>query len=140
MNWVLDLVLKACFDRIEHSALMAVIQKRIADKTLHTILSFEHKANADNLRAALEENLQRYGLELNQAKTRLLCFGRNAQRNSGQKSETFGFLGLTHMAGKDRRGRYLVKRKTARKRMQRSLRQIRDWRRKHRHEPLAWQW
>ena len=208
MNWVLDLDLKACFDRIEHSALMAVIQKRIADKTLlrliqrwltvgyreqgsqrqkqtrgvpqgaiispplanivlneamdayvhnwrkreatgevyiiryadDVILSFEHKADADNLRAALEENLQRYGLELNKAKTRLLCFGRNAQRNSGKKSESFDFLGLTHIAGKDRRGRYLVKRKTARKRVQRSLRQIRDWCRKHRHEPLAWQW
>ena len=208
VNWVLDLDLKACFDRIEHSALMAVIQKRIADKTLlrliqrwltvgyreqgsqrqkqtrgvpqgaiispllanivlneamdayvhnwrkreatgevyiiryadDVILSFEHKADADNLRAALEENLQRYGLELNKAKTRLLCFGRNAQRNSGKKSESFDFLGLTHIAGKDRRGRYLVKRKTARKRVQRSLRQIRDWCRKHRHEPLAWQW
>ena len=47
--------------------------------------------------------------------------------------------GLTHIAGKDRRGRYLVKRKTARKKMRRSLELMRLWCRKHRHEPLAWQ-
>ena len=34
VNWVLDLDLKACFDRIDHAALMAVIEKRVNDKTL----------------------------------------------------------------------------------------------------------
>jgi group II intron reverse transcriptase/maturase len=34
VSWVLDLDLKACFDRIEHEALMEVIQKRVNDKTL----------------------------------------------------------------------------------------------------------
>uniref|UniRef100_UPI003AF6E494 reverse transcriptase domain-containing protein n=3 Tax=Thiolapillus sp. TaxID=2017437 RepID=UPI003AF6E494 len=103
------------------------------------ILSFEHKADADALRTALEEQLQRYGLELNEAKTHLRRFGRNSSRGGG-RSETFDFLGLTHIAGKDRRGRYLVKRKTARKKMRRSLELMRLWCRKHRHEPLAWQW
>ena len=207
VNWVLDLDLKACFDRIDHTALMDVIQKRIADKRLlnliqkwltvgyreegqkrqkqkrgtpqgaiispllanivlneamdsyvrhwrkrhargevyivryadDAILSFEHKADADALRTALEEQLQRYGLELNEAKTHLRRFGRNSSRGGG-RSETFDFLGLTHIAGKDRRGRYLVKRKTARKKMRRSLELMRLWCRKHRHEPLAWQW
>ncbi len=38
VNWVLDLDLKACFDRIDHEAMMAVIQKRVKDKTLLRLL------------------------------------------------------------------------------------------------------
>ncbi|WP_419618945.1 reverse transcriptase/maturase family protein, partial [Thiolapillus sp.] len=38
VNWVLDLDLKACFDRIDHTALMDVIQKRIADKRLLNLI------------------------------------------------------------------------------------------------------
>ena len=108
VSWVLDLDLKACFDRIDH--------------------------------APLERNLRHYGLELNQAKTKLIRFGRNYPPKGPGRSENFGFLGLTHFAGQDRSGRYLVKRKTARKRLHRSLQSIKAWCRKHRHMPIAWQW
>ncbi len=212
VNWVLDLDLKACFDRIDHTALMAVIEKRVIDKTLlrlirkwltvgyreerenglgkrqkqqrgtpqgavisplmsnivlneamdrfvhqwrqekargevyivrfadDAVLSFEHQSDAVALQAALEQNLRRYGLELNQAKTKLCRFGRKHPRKGPGRSESFDFLGLTHFVRKDRNGRYLVKRKTARKRLHRSLQEIKAWCRKHRHMPLEWQW
>jgi len=38
---------------------------------------------------------------MNEAKTRLIRFGRKWP-SKGEKSETFDFLGLTHIAGKDR--------------------------------------
>jgi len=212
VNWVLDLDLKACFDRIDHAALMEVIEKRVKDKTLlrlirkwltvgyreerenglgkrqkqkrgtpqgavispllsnivlneamdrfvhqwrqekargevyivrfadDAVLSFEHQSDALELQAALEENLWCYGLELNQAKTKLIRFGRYHPPKGPGGSDSFDFLGLTHFVGKDRNGRYLVKRKTARKRMHRSLQKIKVWCRKHRHMPLEWQW
>ncbi|MBT6272681.1 MAG: hypothetical protein HOI95_00935 [Chromatiales bacterium] len=34
VNWVLDLDLKACFDSIEHDALMDLVEKRVKDRTL----------------------------------------------------------------------------------------------------------
>lgn len=208
VNWVLDLDLKACFDRIEHEALIEVIQKRVNDRRLlrlirkwltvghregegkrqkqrrgtpqgavispllanivldeamdkfvhqwrqreargevyivrfadDAVLSFEHKADALALQEALSAHLGRYGLELNPAKTHLHPFGRRCPPRGPGKAESFVFLGLTHYVGKDRQGRYLVKRKTARKRLHRSLQALKAWCRTHRHKPLAWQW
>lgn len=208
VNWVLDLDLKACFDRIEHDALMEVMQRRVndgrllrlirkwltvgyregqgkrhkqrrgtpqgavispllANLVLHeamdqfihqwryahakgevyivryaddAVICFEHRADAEALQEALEANLERYGLEINQAKTGLIRFGRNHPPKGGGRSESFDFLGLTHYVGVDRQGRYLVKRKTARKRFHKSLQAAKQWCRRHRHRPLAWQW
>jgi len=77
----------------------------------------------------LDRRLRSYGLSLNREKTRLNRFGRGG-------GGTFDFLGFTHLAGKDRQGRYLVKRKTARKRLNRSLKVVHQWCRAHRHRPL----
>ena len=79
-------------------------------------------------------------LELNKAKTKLNRFGRKYPPKGPGRSESFDFLGLTHFVGKDRSGRFLVKRKTARKRLHRSLQLIKAWCRKHQHMPLTWQW
>lgn len=103
------------------------------------VLAFEREADAMALRAELEASLARYGLKLNEAKTRLITFGRQTPPNGG-KHGTFDFLGFTHIAGRDRRGRYLVQRKTARKRLRRRLRGLAVWMRRHRHRPVRWQW
>jgi len=103
------------------------------------VLAFEYEEDAQALRACLERSLAAYGLSLHPDKTRLLRFGRRWQDPRGPRSETFDFLGLTHMAGKSRQGRYLVRRKTSRKRQSRSLRAVREWCSRHRHRPLAWQ-
>lgn len=93
------------------------------------ILAFEFEDDAGRMLEELDRRLRSYGLSLNREKTRLNRFGRGG-------GETFDFLGLTHIAGEDRRGRYLVKRKTARKRLNRSLKAIHAWCRAHRHRPL----
>jgi hypothetical protein len=67
-------------------------------------------------------------------------FGRRwTGKGGGPKSETFEFLGFTHIAGKSRNGRFLVKRKTSRKRPNRSLKAISEWCKRNRHTPLKWQ-
>ena len=89
------------------------------------IIGCEYKEDARALWEALEERLREHGLTLNREKTGLLRFGRRWGDGNGRNgSETFDFLGFTHIAGKDRQGRYLVKRKTARKRFNRSLKSI----------------
>ena len=84
--------------------------------------------------------MNRYKLTLNRYKTRLIRFGRKWGGKGGPKSGTFDFLRFTHIAGKDRKGRYLVRRKTASKRLRLSVKVIVQWCRKHRHQPIRWQW
>src|SRR6516165_10758242 len=52
------------------------------------------------------------------------------------------FLGLTHFCGETRNGRFIVKRKTQRKRMIRKLKQLRLEMRRRMHTPVKdqWQW
>jgi len=98
------------------------------------VIALEREDEAMELLRLLTERLAGYGLSVNTQKTRLVRFGR------GGGSGTFDFLGLTRIAGKDRRGGYLVRRKTARKRFTRSLQAVTEWRRKRRHEAMSWQW
>jgi hypothetical protein len=48
---------------------------------------------------------------------------------------TFTFLGFTHYWALSRKGRPVVKRKTAAARLTRALKAIRDWCARHRHKP-----
>jgi group II intron reverse transcriptase/maturase len=97
------------------------------------VLAFETEDDARRMLEELGHRLESYGLNLNREKTRLIRFGR-------QGGETFDFLGFTHIAGRDRQGRHLVKRKTARKRLNRSLKAIHQWCRTHRHRPVREQY
>jgi RNA-directed DNA polymerase len=67
------------------------------------VFVFQYAEEAERFRAALAERLRRFGLELHPEKTRLIEFGRHAERdrrNRGQgPPETFDFLGLTHICG-----------------------------------------
>ena len=104
------------------------------------VIAFEDEGDARRLLAEIATRLQDYGLTLNRDKTRMVRFGRNWTGKDGRgKSETFDFLGFTHIAGKSRQGSYLVQRKTARKRLNRSLKAISEWCKRNRHTPLRWQ-
>ncbi len=104
------------------------------------VIAFEREDDARRLIELLDERLREYGLTLNRDKTRLERFGRHWTGKDGKaKSETFEFLGFTHIAGKSRKGWFLVKRKTSRKRLNRSLKAISRWCKRNRHTPLKWQ-
>jgi group II intron reverse transcriptase/maturase len=134
LHYVLDTFVQAWR---RSAALGEVYIVRYADDF---IIACERKEDVQTLLGILDEHLNRYKLTLNRDKTRLIRFGRKWGGKGGPKSGTFDFLGFTHIAGKDRRGRYLVRRKTASKRLQRSVKAIGQWCRKHRHQPLRWQW
>ncbi len=89
----------------------------------------------------LRERLAKFGLELHPEKTRLIEFGRfaesNWRRRGEDKPETFDFLGFTHMCGRARKsGAFVVRRKTAAKKMRAKLQAIKEQLRRRMHEPL----
>ena len=114
---------------------MAVI--RYADDI---ILGFQHQTDADRFLENLQERLGMFGLELHPDKTRRIEFGRFAEQNRKRrgegKPETFDFLGFKHISGKNRLGRFTVRRKTIRKRMRAKLREIKQQLRERMHDPV----
>jgi RNA-directed DNA polymerase len=114
-----------------------VILVRYADDI---IAGFELREDAERFQQALVERLREFGLELNLEKTRLIEFGqhaaaRRARRGAG-KPETFDFLGMTHICGKTRRGRFVVIRHTMRSRMRSRLREVKAELRRRMHHPV----
>jgi group II intron reverse transcriptase/maturase len=110
---------------------------RFADDFL---LVFASREDAQRVLEVLPKRLGRFGLEMNLEKTRLIHFHKPWQEGPGGgkkvSSEVFQFLGFTHYWGKSRRGRWVVRRRTAGNRLSRSLRGIADWCRRHRHDPV----
>jgi RNA-directed DNA polymerase len=104
------------------------------------VMVFEKPSDARRVLAVLPKRIARYGLELHPEKTRLVGFCRPAAGNKKNRPETFGFLGFTHYWGKSRRGNYVVKRKTMKQRLKRSVRKVYQWCKAHRHDAVREQW
>ena len=106
-----------------------------------TVMGFEHRVDAERFLEDLGGRLRKFGLELHPDKTRLIEFGRHAERNRKQrgerKPETFDFLGFTHLCGKtSKQGRFMVLRKTVGKRMRAKLRQLKQLLLARKHDPV----
>ncbi|WP_425288635.1 group II intron reverse transcriptase/maturase [Sinorhizobium glycinis] len=94
------------------------------------VVGFEKEADARRFWNMMRERLQEFALELHSDKTRLIEFGRFAARDRNRrgvgKPETFDFLGFTHICGRDRQGRFQIRRKSRRDRRWAKLREIKD--------------
>jgi RNA-directed DNA polymerase len=120
-----------------------MITVRYADDV---VAGFELEADARAFWDAMRERFERFALELNEDKTRLLEFGRfaaarRARRGQG-KPETFEFLGFIFICGKTRRGAYQLQRRTRSDRMRARLKEIKAKLRKRMHDsiPIQGQW
>jgi RNA-directed DNA polymerase len=123
----------------KHQATGDMVVVRYADDI---VVGFENRADAERFLSEWKERMQKFGLELHPDKTRLIEFGRHAsenrERRGEEKPETFDFLGFTHMCGKTRKtGRFIVKRKTIRKRLSAKLKELKEELRRRWHEPVA---
>jgi RNA-directed DNA polymerase len=121
-----------------HEATGDMIIVRYADDI---VVGFEHEADAQRFWDDMGKRLEEFALTLHPDKTRLLEFGRHAvvrraQRGLG-KPETFNFLGLTHICGRSRRGRFQLRRRSRRDRVRIKLRQVKDELRRRMHQPIA---
>ena len=123
----------------KHQATGDLIVVRYADDI---VAGFENRTDAERFLSEWKERLQKFGLELHPDKTRMIEFGREAAENRKQrgedKPETFDFLGFTHMCGTTRKtGRFIVKRKTIRKRLSGKLGELKEELRRRWHQPIA---
>jgi group II intron reverse transcriptase/maturase len=104
------------------------------------IVGFQYQCDARKFLHELKERLQKFCMELHPEKTRLIQFGRYAakdrQKSEGRKPETFQFLGLTHICGRTRSGKFLLIRRTARKRMRTKLSEVKAELLSRRHKPI----
>jgi len=106
------------------------------------VMGFACEGDDRRVMEVLPKRFGKYGLTLHPDKTRLVAFvspARTPQDGLGKGSSpgTFDLLGFTHFWARSRQGNWVVKRRTAPDRLQRSLGKIDDWCRKNRHEPVA---
>lgn len=104
------------------------------------VFIFERQDDAMRILDVLPERFGKYGLELHPDKTRMVEFNRPSRDVDNDDNDgpgTFDLLGFTHYWAKSRNGNNVVKRKTAKDRFRRALRQIYEWCRINRHRPVA---
>ena len=86
-----------------------------------SVACFEYKEEAEKYLRSVKKRLAKFGLEVSEEKTKILEFGRFAQRNrrirGERKAETFDFLGFTHYCSTGVNGQYRTKRKTSKKKL-----------------------
>ena len=101
------------------------------------VVGFQHKRDAERFLEAARQRFESFDLALHPDKTRLVEFGRFAQERRQQRGrgrpETFDFLGFTHYCTKNRKGQYRVGRKPVAKRMNRTLKRIKEALRRRMH-------
>ena len=117
-----------------------VVKPRLSGRALmvrfadDAVLAFEHEHDARRVMAVLDKRFARFGLKLHPAKTRLVGF--QPPHGSSGRSTSFDFLGFTHYWGRSRKGRWVIKRKTAKDRLARAVQHINQWCRSFRHAPI----
>jgi RNA-directed DNA polymerase len=112
------------------------------------IVGFQHHIDARFFLEQMRERLGSFALSLHPEKTRLIEFGRFAAERRNRrglgKPETFNFLGFTFICSKTRAGKFQIKRKTRRDRMQAKLKMVQQEMRRRMHQPVPdqgkWLW
>lgn len=110
------------------------------------VVLFDSKHDAERFLAVLPKRFGKYGLTLHPDKTRMVPFRKPDRVGDDDEGPgTFTFLGFTHYWGLSRKPapkgtppakRWFAMQKTAKDRLNRTLRRLREWCRWHRHDPL----
>ena len=94
------------------------------------VIGCQYEWEAEKILSDLKERLKKFGLEVSEAKTRIVEFGRYAQERAekrGQKAGTVEFLGFTHLCTESRSGRFTVGRRTSGKKFRAKLVAMNLW-------------
>jgi len=103
------------------------------------VFVFERKKDAERVLDVLPKRFGKYDLTLHPDKTRLVPFRRPDRGDGGSGPGTFDLLGFTHHWGLSRKGKWIVKKRTAKDRFRRTLRRIAEWCRRHLHDDVEMQ-
>lgn len=103
------------------------------------IVCFQYRSDALSFQKVLRKRLNKFSLELEPSKTQLIEFGRFAIERSKEKRKkvnTLYFLGFTHYCAVNRRGKFMIGRKTEKSRFRRSFKKLKERMRENRHYTL----
>ena len=103
------------------------------------VMAFENFLDAKRVLGVLGKRFGRYGLSLHPDKTRFVDFRNNRPDGTNHpeaNGTSFIFLGFTHIWGKSRAGKNVVRQVTAKNRYARALVAVTDWCRHNRHQPI----
>ncbi|MBC8425145.1 group II intron reverse transcriptase/maturase [bacterium] len=105
------------------------------------VIVFEYEHDARRFLRVLPKRLDRFGLIMHPEKTKLVDFRLPPPpgKGDGREPGTFDLLGFTHYWGKSQKGRWAVRRKTAKKRFSRAIKRLAEWCRGNRHLPVKTQ-
>lgn len=136
LHYVLDLWIHAWRQQPSRGDVVIV---RYADDA---VIGFERQDDAVACLEELRQRLAKFGLKLNDEKTRLIEFGRHAagrrKRRGEKRPETFDFLGFTHQCSTTRRGnRFIVGRESIASRMRAKLAELKIELRKRWNDPVG---
>src|SRR3954466_16117827 len=81
---------------------------------------------ANKVLESLNKRMNECKLELHPTKTRIV-YCKDADRKEEHENISFDFLGFTHYCGKSKQGKFRVKRKTSRKKVQGKLKETKEW-------------
>ena len=166
ISYIVDADIKGFFDHIDHDWMMKFLEWN-ANIYMHHVLTlwfklvvqremqgecflvnfaddfvagFQYKSEAERYYKELKERMEKFGLELESSKSRLIEFGRFAEQNRrarGEcKPETFDFLGFTFYCSKTRKGGFVPKVQTSRKKLEQKVRAYKNWIYDNRNRPM----
>jgi RNA-directed DNA polymerase len=124
LHYVLDLWLEKV---IKSESRGTVEMVRYADDF---VICVQYKDDAEKILEKLKDRLGKFGLELAEAKTRRIEFGRFSKQNAqtkGVKPATFNFLGFTHYIDQTRSGRFKLGCKTDRNKLTAKRKALNEW-------------
>jgi len=137
-NLYLHYVLDLWFERVVKPGLQgeAYLVRYIDD----FVVCFQYRADALRFQEELGKRLGKFNLTLEPSKTKLVEFGRFAQRHAHKhnrkRPETIYFLGFTLYCTRNLKGNFRVGLRTEKSRLRRSLAQLGEKMRRMRHLPL----
>ena len=137
-NLYLHYVLDLWFERVVKPRLRgeAYVVRYIDD----FVLCFQYREDALRVQEALRKRLGKFGLTLEPRKTKLVEFGRFAQKHASKRGrkrpETIYFLGFTLYCTCNRKGNFRLGLRTEKSRLRRALMRLQDQMRRMRHEPI----
>jgi len=102
------------------------------------VVGCELESDARRVLNVLPKRFARFGLTIHPEKTKLVSFRKPGPQGAPERGNgTFDFLGFTHYWSKSRRGYWVVKRRTARKRLNRANKALWQWCRANMHRPIV---
>lgn len=105
------------------------------------IIGCELESDAHRIMTVLPKRFGRFGLTIHPEKTEQVRFRKpGKKKDAGKGNGTFDFLGFTHYWAKSRRGYWVIKRKTAKKRIRRARKAYWQWCQQKRHTPITEQY